>query len=164
MRGRVSIVLVCLAGAVLSGCGQKSAGSDQAEVPTEPASAPAEPSPEQIKADLAKLPAPYDAADPVHGKRVFGQCASCHTAVSGGPNMTGPNLYGIFGRKAGSAAGFSYSDALKAANFTWDAPRLNAWLTNPRAVAAGTKMSFMGLPDAKDRADVIAYLSVQTRP
>src|SRR4051812_35320028 len=61
------------------------------------------------KASLASLPAPYNAADPEDGKRQFGQCRSCHSVTQGGPNMTGPNLWGVVGRKAATEAGYSYS-------------------------------------------------------
>jgi cytochrome c len=76
--------------------------------------------------------------------------------------MTGPNLYGVFGRKAGAAANFSYSDGLKAAGWTWDAAHIDTWITNPKAMVDGTRMSFVGVKDPKDRADVIAYLKVAT--
>ena len=76
--------------------------------------------------------------------------------------MTGPNLWGIFGRKAGSDATFTYSDDLKNAGWTWDADRIDKWITNPRAVLPGTKMTFIGMPDANDRRDVVAFLKTQT--
>jgi cytochrome c len=82
----------------------------------------------------------------------------------GGEDMTGPNLWGIFGRKAGSEPGFSYSDDMKAAGWTWDAGRIDTWITNPRGVLAGTKMTFIGMPSATDRRDVIAFLKTQTTP
>jgi cytochrome c len=73
--------------------------------------------------------------------------------------MTGPNLHGVFGRKAGSLAGFTYSDAMKGAGWTWDAQHLDAWLAGPQKLLPGTKMTFVGLTNAKDRIDVIAYLA-----
>jgi cytochrome c len=165
MRATPALLILSVAAALLAGCGQKPAASDQASTPTEPASAPAEPAaptPDQEKASLATLPAAYASADIANGKAKFTQCAACHTVGKGGPNMTGPNLYGIFGRKAGSVDGFSYSDDLKAAGWTWDAARLDAWIADPKKVLANTRMSFMGLKDPKDRADVIAYLKVAT--
>ena len=78
--------------------------------------------------------------------------------------MTGPNLYGVFGRKAGTQPGFAYSDAAKQAAITWDAAHIDSWITDPRAVLPGTKMSFVGLKDPKDRTDLIAYLKVATSP
>jgi len=65
-------------------------------------------------------------------------------------------------RKAGSIAGFSYSDGLKNSGITWDAAQIDKWITNPRAVVPDTRMSFMGLPNAKDRIDVVAYLKTVT--
>ena len=164
-------LLLLFAGSVLiAGCGQKTpAASDQAASPTESASAPAPAAPavatpEQAKALVATLPAPYSAGDPEAGKAKFTPCAACHTLTSGGPNMTGPNLYGIFGRKRASQPGFDYSDAFKAVTGTWDAAAIDAWITNPQAAVPGTRMSFPGLKDAKDRSDVIAYLKVATSP
>jgi cytochrome c len=78
--------------------------------------------------------------------------------------MTGPNLWGIFGRKAGSRPGFTYSDDLKNAGWNWDADRIDKWITNPRAIEAGTKMTFVGMPNPTDRRDVIAFLKTQTSP
>ena len=76
--------------------------------------------------------------------------------------MTGPNLYGVFGREAGGHPDYNYSTAVKQADFTWNAERLDHWLENPRTFLKGTKMSFAGIPDATDRRDVIAFLKVET--
>ena len=72
--------------------------------------------------------------------------------------MVGPNLHGVIGRKAGSLAGYIYSDAMKKADWSWDPKHLDTWLANPGQMVEGTKMTFVGLPEAKDRIDVIAYL------
>lgn len=111
---------------------------------------------------LAALPAPYNTADLANGESKFALCSTCHTLPQGGPNMTGPNLYGVFGRKAGTSPGFSYSDALKATGWTWDAAHLDAWITDPKVALPGTKMTFAGLKDPKDRTDVIAYVMIGT--
>lgn len=111
---------------------------------------------------VASLPAPFNAGDPAHGKAIFARCQSCHSLEKGGPDIVGPDLWGLFGRKAGGRKGYSYSEALKSANFTWDAPHLDQWLTDPRSYRPGTKMSFVGLRDAHDRVDVIAYLKTAT--
>jgi cytochrome c len=142
---------------VLSACGDDS-GSEKA------ASAPARPAPTAAEkgALLAALPAPYNAADLENGRRVFARCRSCHTITEGGPNMTGPNLHGVFGREAGTAAKYNYSTAVREADFVWDAARLDDWLENPRTFLKGTKMSFAGIPNETDRRDVIAFLKVET--
>jgi cytochrome c len=113
------------------------------------------------KATLASLPAPYNAGDPDNGRRQFGQCRSCHSITQGGPNMTGPNLWGVYGRKAGTEAGYTYSDGIKGAGWTWDAKKLDAWIKDPRAVMQDTKMTFLGIKNDKNRIDVIAYLRLQ---
>ena len=118
----------------------------------------------QKKALVAELPAAYQGADLSNGESQFAVCRACHTLNQGGQDMTGPNLWGIFGRKAGSEPGFSYSDDMKNAGWTWDADRIDKWITNPHGVLPGTKMTFVGMPDATDRRDVIAFLKVQTSP
>ena len=112
------------------------------------------------KALLASLPAAYQSADLANGEAHFGLCRACHNAVAGGADMTGPNLHGVFGRHAGTKAGFAYSAPLKASGIVWDAASLDKWLTNPMADVPGTKMSFAGIADANDRRDTIAYLKV----
>ena len=76
--------------------------------------------------------------------------------------MTGPNLYGVFGRKVASKADYAYSAALSAKSWTWDAEHLDGWLKSPRTYVPGTKMSFYGVPDDQDRRDLIGYLKVGT--
>ncbi|MCI4677413.1 cytochrome c family protein [Rhodoblastus acidophilus] len=98
------------------------------------------------------------AADVNAGKKVFYKCAICHTAVKG-RNSIGPSLFDVVGRKAASLPGYNFSDALKASNKIWDEKTLDAWLTNPQKDVPGTKMTFPGLPNAEDRANVIAYLA-----
>jgi cytochrome c len=109
---------------------------------------------------LAELPAPYNAADLANGEAHFSLCKSCHTLVQGGADMTGPNLYGVVGRKAAAKPRYAYSDALTAKGLTWDPATLNRWLSGPQAMVPGTKMSFPGLKDPNDRRDVIGYLKV----
>lgn len=165
MRVAVSLMALAAGALLISGCGKKQETAEQPEATTEPASAPAAPTgptPEQIKTMVASLPAPYNTGDVANGQAKFNQCRACHTPDQGGANMTGPNLWGIFGRKAGSIEGFSYSDGLKASGIVWDAPKIDKWIENPRAVVADTRMSFMGLKDPKDRIDVVAYLKTAT--
>ena len=110
---------------------------------------------------LAALPSPFAQADLENGRAVFARCRSRHTITPDGPNMTGPNLFGVIGRVAGTHEGFNYSPALKAPGFTWDGDKIEHWLENPRTFLPGNKMSFPGLPDETDRRDVVAYLSVE---
>lgn len=99
-------------------------------------------------------------ADPAKGADVFKKCAACHTINQGGPNGIGPNLYATLGEGiAQGKGGFAFSDALKAKGGKWDFDSMNAWLTSPRAFASGTKMTFAGLGNPQDRANVIAYLN-----
>ena len=125
------------------------------------ASAPA-PTEAEKQALLASFPAPYNTADIANGQAKFALCQSCHTITPGGANMTGPNLHGVFGKASASNPDFKYSDALKAAGWVWDANKLNQWLEKPQTFLPGTKMSFAGLNDAKDRVDLIAWLMVET--
>lgn len=99
-----------------------------------------------------------NAADADAGKKVFSKCAVCHTAVAG-KNGLGPSLFGVVGRKSGSVEGYNYSEAMKSANKTWDEATLEAYLADPKAAVPGNKMAFAGLPNAEDRANVIAYLA-----
>lgn len=132
--------------ALLAACGGKADG----------------PTPEELTARLASLPAPYNTADLANGEKKWLQCKACHTLVEGGAVLTGPPLHGVFGRKAAALPDFKYSDALKAKAVTWDASTMDPWISDPRAYVPGTKMSFVGIQDAKERADLIAYLMVHT--
>jgi cytochrome c len=102
--------------------------------------------------------AAYADGDAVAGKSVFNKCAICHSPAPG-KNSVGPTLFGVVGRHSASVPGYSYSEAMKAANKTWDEATLDAYLTDPKAMVPGTKMSFAGLPKPEDRANVIAYLA-----
>lgn len=107
---------------------------------------------------LALSSSAYAAGDAAAGKSVFNKCAICHSPAAG-KNGLGPTLFGIVGRHSASVPGYSYSEAMKAANKTWDEATLDAYLTDPKAMVPGTKMTFAGLSKAEDRANVIAYLA-----
>ena len=95
--------------------------------------------------------------DPALGKTAFNKCAACHS-VKPGENKIGPSLHGVVGRPSHSIEGFSYSDAMKAYNVTWDPATLDHYFADPRGVVSGTKMIFVGLKKDDERANVIAYL------
>ena len=100
-------------------------------------------------------------ADVNAGKQVATKCQSCHNLDQGGPNMTGPNLYGVLGRPPGTHPGFAYSDGMKAFGAKqpiWDYQHINDFITGPQKYIDGTKMPFVGLKQRQDRINVIAYL------
>ncbi|AUW57586.1 cytochrome c family protein [Sphingobium sp. SCG-1] len=101
-------------------------------------------------------------ADVAAGEKVFGKCAACHTVNQGGANGIGPNLYATVDEAvAEGKGGFAFSDALKKKGGKWTFDQLDAWLKSPREYAPGTKMTFAGLGNGADRANVIAYLNAQ---
>ena len=162
MRTPLALLTAASLSLVVVACSKPASAPEASADTATSVAAPSEPSDTDKAKLLASLPAPYNTGDLANGKRKFAMCRSCHTINQGGPNMTGPNLYGVFGRKAGAVEGFAYSDAVKAAGFIWEAKHLDQWLADPRGFMPGTKMSFMGLKDPKDRIDVIAYLKVET--
>jgi cytochrome c len=102
-------------------------------------------------------------ADPTKGEQVFKKCAACHNADNGGANALGPNLWGVLGEPIGKGAhGFAFSDALASKGGTWDWDSLSIWLSNPKKFAPGTKMTFAGLSNPEDRANIIAFLNAHS--
>lgn len=138
--------------ALVAGCGAKK----EAEAPasTEVTTPAAETAPA-----AAATPVSYESlkGDTAHGEKVFLQCKACH-ALEAGQNRVGPSLHGIIGRTAGQVAGYSYTDANKNSGIVWSEANLFDYLEHPRTTIPGTKMSFAGLRQAQDRADVVAYL------
>jgi len=101
----------------------------------------------------------YAEADPAKGERAFGKCRACHK-LEEGAHTTGPSLFGIVGHEKAAMDGFAYSDALlDMAGETWTPENLDAWLEDPRGYAPGNKMTFAGLKNVEERADLIAYLA-----
>lgn len=101
------------------------------------------------------------AGDATKGADIFdGQCAECHS-VKPGKNKKGPSLFGVVGRKAGSIADYSYSDAMKNSGITWTPEKLDEYITHPKKTVPGYKMKFDGLDDAAQRADLIQFLVLQ---
>lgn len=146
-RFRVALSILSL-GMLLSACAE-----DGGDAPA--AVADAAPAPADLQALLA-------AADPAKGKVLFLQCRACHGLEEGGANKVGPNLYGVFGRKAGLAPGFAFSDAVTQSDIIWSAGTLDAWLARPSDFLPGNRMVFVGIRKPEDRANLIAYLKRET--
>lgn len=160
---RLGPILAAAALATLAAaCSKPQDTSAPSDAPASAAAAAPEVSDADKAAILASYPAPYNTADLANGKAKFALCQSCHTIAPGGANMTGPNLHGVFGKASASNPDFKYSDALKNAGWVWDANHLDHWLERPQTFLPGTKMTFAGLKDAKDRVDLIGYLMVET--
>ncbi|KUF09304.1 cytochrome C [Pseudoponticoccus marisrubri] len=99
--------------------------------------------------------------DPERGAQVYRKCTGCHQIGPGAENRAGPHLNDIFGRRAGSVEGFDYSRAMERAHgdgLVWEYAQLDAYIENPRALVSGTRMSFRGIRDPRDRHDVLAFL------
>jgi cytochrome c len=97
------------------------------------------------------------AADAGRGERLFVECASCHS-IERGVDGVGPSLFGLFQRKAGEVADFRYSPALKRSGIAWTAQTLDRYIADPQKSVPGNRMPYSGMPDAGERADLIAYL------
>jgi cytochrome c len=97
--------------------------------------------------------------DPAKGQRVFNQqCRACHTLEKGGAQTTGPNLHGVFGRKAGTAEGFTFSEAMVKSGIVWDDATMTEYSRDPKAKVPGTKMVFNGVKQQAQLDDLVAYL------
>lgn len=126
----------------------------------EEVAAPATPAAAAAAAGGASLVVAGFTGDVARGDRIFMQCRTCH-AVEPGVNKVGPSLHGIVGRESGTIPNFRYSNANKNSDVIWDEATLFAYLENPRQFMPGTTMSFVGLRQPQQRADVIAYLKTQ---
>ena len=114
---------------------------------------------ESSSENIMALFASVTAAD---GEKVFKKCAACHSISQGGSNKIGPALWGILGRKAGSLADYKYSKSMIAYGKPWSFEEMNGFLAKPKDWIKGTKMSFAGLKNAKERAAVILYMNENT--
>jgi cytochrome c len=102
--------------------------------------------------------APASAQDAAAGEKVFAVCKACHQVGDNAKNAVGPVLNGLFGRKAGSVDGYSYSEANKKSGITWDEATFSEYIKDPKAKVPGTKMAFAGVKDEQKVKDLIAYL------
>ena len=109
--------------------------------------------------DIMALLASASAAD---GKKIFKKCTACHSIAKGGGNKIGPALWGVLGRQAGSISDYKYSKAMATHGKSWSFEEMNGFLAKPKNWIKGTKMSFAGLKNAKDRAAVILYMNENT--
>ena len=160
--------------ALAAACGGPSGETTETATST-PAAAPA-PAPAEAPAAEAEPAAPVElvsleitnaagetlSGDPARGQRVFSQCMACHS-VNAGENRVGPSLHAIIGRTAGSVEGFRYSEANRTSGKTWTEQALYDYLESPQTVIRGTTMTFAGIRDGQQRADLIAYLKTHTQ-
>jgi cytochrome c len=98
------------------------------------------------------------AQDVKRGQKLYEECAACHSPDRSATDTIGPSLYGVAGRKAGDGTEFRYSPAMKRSGITWSRDSLNDFVADPQKLVPGNRMPYSGMPDAKNRADLIAYL------
>ena len=139
--------LLALATLTLAACGSKADDPVEQIVVRKPGEATAPAAPAAAGDLLAK------------GKAAFAACSSCHVAQPGAASGVGPNLHGVVGRKAGSLAGFAYSEAMAKSGITWTEAELDAFLANPSGKVPGTAMAAGQVADTDRRAAVLAYLA-----
>ena len=99
-----------------------------------------------------------------HGAKIYKRCKACHTLNEGGKHKIGPNLWNVYGSKAGSKDGFNYSKVMAASEIIWDAETMDAYITKPSTFMKGNRMSFIGLKKQKDRDAVQLYMKSKTTP
>lgn len=100
-------------------------------------------------------------ADAAKGEASFKKCAACHNVQPGGAHALGPNLHAIMGAPIAGKPGYAYSDALKSKGGTWTWEAMSEWLKSPKAFANGTKMTFAGMGDPQERANLMVWLNSQ---
>ena len=105
----------------------------------------------------AGSPAPSELAA---GEAIYERCAACHSLDR---DRVGPRHCGIFGRRAGSVPGFAYSEAMRASGIVWNRESLDTFLADPLGTVPGTFMTYAGIPDPEERAQLLAFLEVVTR-
>ena len=112
--------------------------------------------------DTGNIMALFASTSAAEGAKVFKKCSTCHSVNEGGANKIGPALWGVLGRKAGSLSDYKYSKAMAAYGKSWSFEEMNGFLIKPKDWIKGTKMSFAGLKNAKERAAVILYMNENT--
>lgn len=170
LQSALSRIALCVVPCVLiAGCHPAhgpvgaSAASGASRGAARPAVAVADTRARALQGDVHGLPLAQ--ADLHRGQLLSLACQACHTLEAGaGDGAKGPNLNGIFGRRAAQESGFDYSDALRHSGIVWTPQELDKWLAKPSDFVAGTKMTFDGYQSASDRRDLIAYLELATAP
>ena len=117
---------------------------------------------EVVEVVVKPLPVRLAEADAAAGEKIFKKCKACHTIEAGGKNKVGPNLANIVGGGRGADTEFKYSSVLGEAGGEWGYAELDAFIANPKEAMKGTKMTYKGVRDAADRANLIAYLRAKT--
>jgi cytochrome c len=118
---------------------------------------------EAAAVEVKPLPVRLAEADAAVGEKMFKKCKACHTIEVGGKDKVGPNLGNIVGRARAASAEFRYSSVLAEAGGAWGYAELDAFIANPKQAMKGTKMTFRGVSDPVDRANLIAFLTAQTK-
>ena len=116
----------------------------------------------ETSSETGNIMALFASTSAADGAKVFKKCAACHSIAQGGGNKIGPALWGVLGRKAGTVSGYKYSKSMVAYGKPWSFEEMNGFLTKPKDWIKGTKMSFVGLKNAKERAAVILYMNENT--
>ncbi len=157
-----SVMAAALLASVVAACGSP-ASPPAAQAPNPPpAPAAAAPSAEPVMLDVRDVAGAQLSGNPQTGARIYRTlCRSCH-AVTAGMNGTGPSLHGVVGRTAGTVEGFSYSEANRTSGIVWTEQEIFIYLERPMARIPNTSMVFQGISQPQQRADLIAYLSLQT--
>ena len=113
-------------------------------------------------ADSGNIMSLFASTSSADGAKIFKKCTACHNIVQGGGNKIGPALWGALGRKAGTVPGYKYSKSMVTYGKSWSFEEMNSFLTKPKDWIKGTKMSFVGLKNEKERAAVILYMNENT--
>ena len=115
-----------------------------------------------VSSESVNIMALFTSTSAAEGAKIFKKCAACHSIIQGGGNKIGPALWGVLGRQAGSISDYKYSKAMAAHGNVWSFEEMDGFLIKPKDWIKGTKMSFTGLKNAKDRAAVILYMNENT--
>lgn len=164
VKGYLGVTLGVVAFLALPACSKKASDDEATPTAATPAAAPGAATPTTATAPAADNTDTLDGSkfasftgDPAAGEKVFLACKTCHSSEAG-KNMVGPSLHAIEGRHSGEVAGFSYSAANKKSGIVWSDEKLFQYLEAPQRIIPGTKMTYTGVKDPQQRANVIAYL------